>query len=820
VFDLFMRRNIFSKKKLQGWPGAFMFFVLILGLLLFPVLKGDKNLFPGDLLNTLILPYAQAKPTQVYNHFLNDVVVQYLPYKKFMQTAWQSGRGAYWNPFILGGFPQYALTMAGNFDVTNIIYLLGFPVERAYSWQIFSLLLIAGLSMFVLLRHYGLVWEAALMGGFSYMLNSMFVTTAFFPWILGPFCWVPLVILFLDRSLKPGEGRERDIAACGLFLGMAILASSVQTMSFLVFLTLAYAVLGWLAGGPRPPAWTVLKRFVMISALAAGTAAVMLAPTLELFYYDAFKNGQWAQVGQGPVPLSQRLWGIVGLISFVFPQLAGNVRAFDLTKLASTTMMFYNGFIGFLPLVFGVFSVKGIRQDKRILVYWGIAILGIGVPLLTPFLKYVYHRFFIVYIFAMSVLSAFGLSFYLGQKDRGVIHPFVRKFFAVFWGVFAALGIANFLLLTHHGQMYSLAMDYVKNHMQMANLQAGNQPWYFSRVEKLLDHFRFSSPHMVFPLITMFVGLALLWGHLKGRLRTPAFMAGIFVLNVLQLTFFARDWLPMTDPRESPLYPPTSSVYFLKKDQDLYRVLIYNMSRNYKPIYSPNILSMYGIETINGYESVEPRTVRSLARGLDPELLGLCNVKYILTHEDTPLHDAHFHLVWEGEGGIRIYRNDVFVPRAFFRYDSGVMPETDFWAGFYDGRVRPGDKVFLSPEPGQRVYPAEKEGAPGTSRIVPERYAPEETAYRVSSPRAGFLVVSNTWYPGWACYVDGRRENLLKANGCMWAVGVPAGDHTVRFVFRPAVFKWGMVISMAFLTGIFIRLSRRPRAYPWMNAGG
>ena len=781
---------------------------LTLTLVFFPVISGEKTLFPADLLHTMILPYAHGQSTRVYNHFLNDVVVQYLPYKRLTQTALQAGRGAYWNPLILGGFPQYALTMAGNYDVTNILYLSGVPTERAYLLQILASLLIAGLAMFTLLRYYRLLWEAALLGAISYMLNSMFITTAFFPWILGPFCWMPLVVLFLDRSLKEGGGR--NIAACGLFLGIAMMASSIQTMSFLMFITVVYTGLWWgLSENPRRPAWRVARPFLMVHILGAGVAAAMLIPTLELFYYDALKNGQWAQVGQGPIPFTQRLWGVVGLLSFVFPGLAGNVRAFDLTKLASSTMMFYNGFIGFLPLVFGVFSIKSARQDRRVLVFWGLALLGIIIPLMTPLLKYVYHRFFIVYIFAMSVLSAFGLSFYLGQEDRRVIRPLIKKFFIVFLFMVITLGIVNVMLLCRYDQLYGRAMDYVKAHIRMANLLAGNQSWYLARVGKLLNHFRFSSPQMFVPVLAMLSGLALLWTYGRGRLRKPVFIAGLFLLNVLQLGFFAREWLPMTDSKAYPLYPPTASANFLKKDQDLYRVLIYNINTKHKPVYSPNILSMYGIETINGYESVEPRTVRSLLRGVDPGALGLCNVKYVLTHADTFLDETHFHPVWEGDEGIKIYRNDLFAPRAFLRYDYEVVPEGEFLSGFHEGRVDPGQKVFLSQAPREPFEPEKAGGSPGPATVVPERYVPEEIVYRINSPQAGYLVVSNTWYPGWICYVDGLKQNLLKANGCMWSVSVPAGKHLVRFVFRPRVFSFGAGISMVFLIFIFMVMGKK-----------
>ena len=59
------------------------------------------------------------------------------------------------------------------------------------------------------------------------------------------------------------------------------------------------------------------------------------------------------------------------------------------------------------------------------------------------------------------------------------------------------------------------------------------------------------------------------------------------------------------------------------------------------------------------------------------------------------------------------------------------------------------------------------------------------------------LVLSDLYYPGWRAVVDGRPADILRANYLMRAVAVPAGRHTVGFVYEPASFKAGIAASLA-----------------------
>jgi uncharacterized membrane protein YfhO len=60
---------------------------------------------------------------------------------------------------------------------------------------------------------------------------------------------------------------------------------------------------------------------------------------------------------------------------------------------------------------------------------------------------------------------------------------------------------------------------------------------------------------------------------------------------------------------------------------------------------------------------------------------------------------------------------------------------------------------------------------------------------------AGFLVLTDTWRPGWRATVDGRATPIHEAYGALRGVVVPAGPHTVEFRYRPWSAYWGALSS-------------------------
>ena len=67
------------------------------------------------------------------------------------------------------------------------------------------------------------------------------------------------------------------------------------------------------------------------------------------------------------------------------------------------------------------------------------------------------------------------------------------------------------------------------------------------------------------------------------------------------------------------------------------------------------------------------------------------------------------------------------------------------------------------------------------------------------APGRRLLVLTDLFYPGWIAEVDGRPAPIRLANFAFRAVTVPAGTHTVRFVYRPGSLLWGAAVSAAAL---------------------
>lgn len=83
-------------------------------------------------------------------------------------------------------------------------------------------------------------------------------------------------------------------------------------------------------------------------------------------------------------------------------------------------------------------------------------------------------------------------------------------------------------------------------------------------------------------------------------------------------------------------------------------------------------------------------------------------------------------------------------------------------------------------------------------------YEPERVEIRVKMENAGFLVLGDTYYPGWEAVVKGQKEKILPADHIIRAVFLEKGEHEVRFLYDPASFRIGMLLSIGALTAIMI----------------
>ena len=69
------------------------------------------------------------------------------------------------------------------------------------------------------------------------------------------------------------------------------------------------------------------------------------------------------------------------------------------------------------------------------------------------------------------------------------------------------------------------------------------------------------------------------------------------------------------------------------------------------------------------------------------------------------------------------------------------------------------------------------------------------------SPRPAFLLLLDSFYPGWKSEVNGRPSVIHRADYHFRAVAIPAGHSEVRFLYDPLSVRagWGLAALGAVL---------------------
>jgi len=75
----------------------------------------------------------------------------------------------------------------------------------------------------------------------------------------------------------------------------------------------------------------------------------------------------------------------------------------------------------------------------------------------------------------------------------------------------------------------------------------------------------------------------------------------------------------------------------------------------------------------------------------------------------------------------------------------------------------------------------------------------------------GYVVLADTFYPGWEATVDGIPAGIKAANGLFRAVFVGSGAHRVRFDYRPRALYWGAAVSAVALVACIALAGRRSK---------
>jgi hypothetical protein len=233
-----------------------------------------------------------------------------------------------------------------------------------------------------------------------------------------------------------------------------------------------------------------------------------------------------------------------------------------------------------------------------------------------------------------------------------------------------------------------------------------------------------------------------------------------------------------------------------------------------------------GIPTANGCDPMAPeRTIevrRAFAPGprwgacfqavdLGSPVIGLMNTRALLSLK--ALDAPGFRLAGEA-AGYKIYENLRVLPRFFFvsgvrtvgsLAESGPLVRAP---GFDPSAAA---VVEAPDEPAERLTTLPTLPAAGLVRVI--SYQPAEVRLETESATPAFLVATDSFYPGWLAFADGRPTRLYAADAGFRGVRIPAGRHRIEIRFIPVTLYWSAGVSalallITALAGAWRRIKR------------
>jgi Bacterial membrane protein YfhO len=75
-------------------------------------------------------------------------------------------------------------------------------------------------------------------------------------------------------------------------------------------------------------------------------------------------------------------------------------------------------------------------------------------------------------------------------------------------------------------------------------------------------------------------------------------------------------------------------------------------------------------------------------------------------------------------------------------------------------------------------------------------YTPNRVEMVSDRPEPSYLVLTDVWFPGWKCTIDGSPTEIFRANFLFRAISLPAGKHDIVFTFEPESYRVGKIVSV------------------------
>lgn len=689
-----------------------------------------------------------------------DLYAAHYPNVVYALRSLHEGHGLLWNPLQNCGQPFVPSTLLGLFYPLHLVFL-AVDVDTGFLLLAALHLAIGGIGTYLLARHYGVRPAAAFCGAAAFQLSGSVITlTTWLPSsILGIYVWIPFAFLFCERILAaPTVG---GAVALGVVLTLQLLAAYPQLLVF-TYQLLALRVLWELATTRVVRPFRVLAALGLGMALPAALGAIQLLPMAE-FARESLRNRGLTR--NEMLPFGHALtWEDFR---------AGIGRRTVSVDYASFSLL---GFALAVP------ALLHRRQRRRALFYVLAAFLFVALAFQNP-------------------LAEWYEMLPLGRAFR---EPWRTLWMIGFlMSVAVALG-SDAVTSVDDRRRPQLLLTLLCGAVTLSALSPSWLPaWEWALFGALV-------------VATLALALSERAAPLVRAIVPALLVVDLLGMGVHRFLYY-RDGATM-------LYRKQGAFAFVKQRMTA-QDRIYQFGRHLDFAITPKSASIFGVPSIADYEPQTSRRFAELSVFLlndhpmislnefvrpntrQPEnhaILNLMAARYLLIARDgealAPELAATLRLVTEVDD-VAIYENPQALPRTYYvgrlQMQTGDLMLQTLGRGQFDPRQVALTEV-LPPEGAGTASP----GATGDATILSDRS--EEVVIAVRAAEAGFVVLSDQYYPGWSATVDGVETPIHRVNHAFRAVHVPAGESTVVFRYRPWSVRVGAVVSALTLVGLLV----------------
>lgn len=741
----------------------------------------------------------------------------------------KTGERTRWTNSIFGGMPTYQ--MAPSYDSTNTlgfiqqVYHLFLPT---YVWYVFVMLL----GFYILLRAFDFkVWLASL-GAVLWAFSSYFfiIIAAGHIWKLMTLAYIPptiagMVLVYRKKWLAGG-------VVTALFVALQIFSNHPQMSYYflfvMLFMAIAYGVLAWQK--KQLPDFFKSTGVLVVAGLVG--VCVNLSNLYHTYEYskesmrgksELVKENSADQTDSGLERsyITQWSYGIGETFSLLVPNvkggasvpLAANEKAMEKANPAYQSLyaqlgqywgeqpgtsgpVYVGAFVMFL-FILGLFIVKGpmkwalvVGTVFSITLSWGHNFMG----LTDFFIDYIpmYSKFravssiLVIAEFTIPLLAMLALK---EVMERPALFAEQKKAFYISFGLTGGLSLLFALFPTVFFPSYVSSME--MNALQGAIPADQFAPILVNLEEMRRSLFTADAWRSFFVIV---IGCVLLGGYLFRKWNAKVTVGALLLLCIVDMWSVNKRYLydeqfVAKGTEMKPFIEPSETDKEILKDKTLdYRVL--NMATN---TFNENNTA-YWHKSIGGYHAAKLRRYQEM---IEAHIQGEMETLFTKIPEvgadlskidvtDTPVLDmlnTRYYIVPLQQGATAPLFNPHALGNAWLvkevKYVNNANEEIDAIHGMNPRETAIVDKRFAETVKQPAAMPD------SLDNIVLKSYAPNALQYEVDTKQGGTVVFSEIYYPGWRSYIDGEEVSHGRANYILRAMNVPAGKHTIEFVFDP-----------------------------------